>query len=330
MVWDDTFYGTVSPGNDRRNRVCSDSDGSTITIFSNKWNLDEEWFISENHYGTCETKVSRQFDTFLYPGDRCRGADVVGTCVFGTKMCNLYNRCDGVTAYGYCKNTLQCNIGAYCNEDGLCLDKNEIGEQCTTHDSCVDIAMWFYNTPEQTYGICVQTVSQDERELANPEYNDEPVAQADMERLCTTGMVNSTTGRCASLLKSLNKGQVCTTSADCPTTDDNVFAKWKWGYNSNGDKYWDIEAGDVEWVNAKNLFSDYNGECGKSSGSWSSYKCAQIKAQYYVELLNNPTCLKQNYAQHPAFWEYQRYWSAWSVAYYSFIAFVFTIIFLME
>lgn len=58
-----------------------------------------------------------------------------------------------------------------------------------------------------------------------PEFNDQPVAQVDMERLCRTGMVNTTTGRCASLLKSTNKGQVCNTDDDCPTNDDNVKAK---------------------------------------------------------------------------------------------------------
>jgi hypothetical protein len=50
--------------------------------------------------------------------------------------------------------------------------------------------------------------SRDERELVEPEYNDLPAAQEDMEKLCRSGMVNRTTGRCATKLKSTNKGGV--------------------------------------------------------------------------------------------------------------------------
>lgn len=55
--------------------------------------------------------------------------------------------------------------------------------------------MCYYNNPEQAFGICVAVVSKDERELVQPEYNDLPVLQADMEKLCRSGMVNRTTGR---------------------------------------------------------------------------------------------------------------------------------------
>lgn len=120
--------------------------------------------------------------------------------------------------------------------------------------------MCFYYTPQQTYGRCVQVGSRDERELARPEYNDLPVAQGDMERLCRTGMVNETTGRCASLLTSTNKGKTCTTNADCPTSDDNVFANCKCGYNSGGNMYCDIEADDSQWTKATRLFKAYFGE----------------------------------------------------------------------
>lgn len=157
-----------------------------------------------------------------------------------------------------------------------------------------------------------------------PEYNGAPVAQEDMEKLCRTGMVNATTGRWASKIKSKNKGKVCTTDADCPTTDSNVNAKCKCGFNTNGDKYWDIEAGDDEWVKATNLFNDYHllnldchtgegyGKCGQEDSIYSQYRCAEFKAKHYVELINNPKCLKETYKLNPFFWEYYMHWSAFS------------------
>lgn len=255
-----TTGASTSSGNDSRNKVCSIDDGSTITFKPNICGSGEECFISGNDYGTCETSIPRELDKFLYPGERCRGDEVFGTCMFGTKICNANNRCEGVTFYGECKSTLDCNNGAYCNEDGVCLEIVAESEQCTTHDSCDDNLMCFYYTPEQAYGRCTKVGSREERELVRPEYNDEPVAQANMERLCYTGMVNETTGRCASLLKSTNKGQTCTTDSDCPTSDDNIFAQCKCGYNTGGLKYCDIEADDDEWAEATQLFKNYFGD----------------------------------------------------------------------
>lgn len=117
--------------------------------------------------------------------------------------------------------------------------------------------------------------SRDERELVEPEYNDLPAAQEDMEKLCRSGMVNRTTGRCATKLKSTNKGGVWTTDANWPTSDSNVFAACKCGYNNAGNSYCDIEAGDDEWELATEIFQEYSilsldwhtsegyGQCGK-------------------------------------------------------------------
>ena len=309
-----------SSGNQIKNREWSITDDKSITIYSNACKEEEEWFMSDNWYGTCEPKVDRIFDYFLYPGYRCKGDEVLGVCRFGTKICNQNYRCEGIPLYGSCKRSGDCNFGSYCNEDGICLELNQAGERCTTHDSWVKNHLCFFETATQAFGTCVAVISRDERELVLPEHNDLPALQEDMEKLCRSGMVNRTTGRCASILKSKNKGKVCKTDADCPTTDENIKAQCKWGFNSDGNKYCDIEAGDEEWVTATRLFQEFHllnldwhttegfGEWGKQDSMMKQYKWAEFKAKYYVELLNNPQWVKDNYEFSPLFWEYHLYW----------------------
>jgi hypothetical protein len=311
-------------GNARRNRVCSYKVSSSITIKSNMCGIGEECFTHENWYGTCEPIVNSNYELILYPGYRCRGDEIEGVCSFGTKVCNIENRCEGHPAYGNCRRSGDCNFGHYCNEDGLCLQLNQGGEQCTTHDSCQKSYLCRYLVPTQTFGICTEVVSMDERELVLPEYNDLPVRQEDMEKLCRTGMVNRTTGRCASKLTSTKKGEECTTEVDCPTNDENVNSACKWGYTNDGKMYCDIEAGDDEWVSATEKFQDFYltnldchtgegfGQCGNAESKYKDYKWAEFKAKKYVELLNNPECLISTYKTNPYFWEYAQYWNAYT------------------
>lgn len=280
---------------------------------------EEEWFFNQNWQGTCETAIDRTSDLILYPGYRCRGDEVEGNWYFGTKIWNSNNRCEGYTGYSACRRSSDCNFGYYCSEDGIWLTLNENGESCTTHDSCTKNNLCYYESPTQTYGTCVKVNSRDERELVQPEHNGLPVNQEDMEKLWRTGMVNRTTGRCATKLQSKNKGQVCTTDADWPTTDSNINAACKCGYNADGNSYCDIEAGDTEWVEATTLFQDFYllnldchtaegfGNCGQAESVYFEYKCAEFKAKHYVELLNNPDWLKDNYDKNPYFWEYSEY-----------------------
>lgn len=116
--------------------MCSKSDGSLITIYPNICQPGDECFINENSHGTCEKAIDRSSDLLLYPGYRCRGDEVVGTCAFGTKICNNNDRCEGIPPYGSCKRSSDCNFGFYCNEAGICLEANLEGDQCTTHASC--------------------------------------------------------------------------------------------------------------------------------------------------------------------------------------------------
>ncbi|CAI2371396.1 unnamed protein product [Moneuplotes crassus] len=310
-------------GNTKRNRICSQKSSNDISISSNVCAEDESCFISQNWHGTCEPSVSPDFGIILYPGYRCRGSEVFGTCRFGTKVCNNEDRCEGYPSYHYCRRTSDCNFDHYCSHDGICLLLNENGESCSTHDSCEKNSMCHYTDPTDDFGTCVEVASKDERELVLPEYNKVPVRQDDMEKLCRTGMVNRTTGNCAIKLKSTNKGKECTTDNDCPTSDENVKAACKCGYSGDGKKYCDIEAGDTEWVDATNKFEEFFltnldchtgegfGRCGQKESQFMEYRCAEFKAKHYVELLNNPDCLKENYQNSPIFWEYSVYCSSW-------------------
>lgn len=76
------------------------------------------------------------------------------------------------------------------------------------------------------------------------------VYQQDFEKVCRSGYLNQTSGRCVNGLKSKNKGGVCMSDLDCPTTDPALFAKCKCGHTSKGTKYCDIEGGDDEWTEA--------------------------------------------------------------------------------
>jgi hypothetical protein len=315
-------------GNARRNRVCSTSNSTAVTVYPNMCGSEEECFINEDWSGTCEVEVDRNFDLILYPGYRWRGDEVFGTCFFGSKICNSNDRCEGFPAYSGCRRSSDCNFGNYCSEDGLWLPLNENLEQWTTHDSWEKNNFWFFHTPTDKFGTWVEIGSRDERELVLPQYNRKPVAQEDMEKLCRSGMVNRTTGRWATKLKSTRKGQIWITDADCPTSDPNVFAAWKCGFNSAGDNYCDIEAGDDEWEEATKKFQEYSllslgwhtaegyrewGQKDKNDNLSKEYKWAEYKAKNYVSLLNNPPCLQSTYKYNPHFWEYNLYWSAFTL-----------------
>ena len=280
--------------------------------------------MHQNWHGICEPEITTYFDLILYPGYRCRGDEVYGIWRFGTKICNKEDRCEGYQAYSRCKRTSDWNFGHYCNENGICLELNLEGELCATNDSCEKNYMCYYLNPTHDFGTWVKVASKDDREQVLPMYNGLPVKQEDMEKLWRSGVVNRTTGNWATKLKSKNKGKICSTETDCPTSDENVNSAWKWGYNENGNSYCDIEAGDKEWVDATSKFQEFFllnldchtgegfGECGNKDSTYKSYKWAEFKAKYYVELLNNPDCLKANYKNSPIFWEYSFYCFAWN------------------
>ena len=52
-------------------------------------------------------------------------------------------------------------------------------------------------------------------------------------------------------MQSKNKGQVCKTDNDCPSSRTGQYSNCRCGFNFNGSKYCDTEGGDNEWVLAR-------------------------------------------------------------------------------
>ncbi len=97
-----------------------------------------------------------------------------------------------------------------------------------------------------------------------------------------------------------------------------MFAKCKCGHNDKGKKYCDLEGGDVEWANVFDKFKVYferSKNCHNAEGfggcnnnlHYKAFKCAQIKAKLYVDLVDIPPCLKKLAKVHPHFFEYSKY-----------------------
>lgn len=139
-----------------------------------------------------------------------------------------------------------------------------------------------------------------------------------MRKLCRTGWLNETSGRCISGVKSKKKGQSCKTSLDCPTTDSEVFAKCLCGHGDKGLAYCDVEGGDDEWQSAFSKFKTYyenSLNCHAAEGFgpcngnqyYNDFKCAEMKAKLYVHLIDLPDCLRALMPQHPFFAEYYKY-----------------------
>jgi hypothetical protein len=107
--------------------------------------------------------------------------------------------------------------------------------------------------------------------------------------MCRDGRYNETSGRCAKLVKSKNKGRACKSDKDCPTTDPDAFAKCRCGFSTKGTKYCDIEGADDEWVNSVTSFQSYienTLDCHTAEGFgicnntavYKTYKCAELQA----------------------------------------------------
>ena len=149
----------------------------------------------------------------------------------------------------------------YCNEGGRCVKYKSVGERCSSNEACGKKAMCIFETTLSTYGTCQAILSMSDTSLILPMYKADMaesdsgvyVYQQDYEKVCRSTYVNKTSGRCVEGLKSKNKGGVCMSNLDCPTTDPAIFAKCVCGHTSKGTKYCDIEGGDDEWTEANDL-----------------------------------------------------------------------------
>ncbi len=73
-------------------------------------------------------------------------------------------------------------------------------------------------------GTCEKVLTKPLEDQVLPIYEKTKQIQIGMEKLCETGWFNRTSGRCQKGVKSTEKGRVCVSDLDCPTTDKQINA----------------------------------------------------------------------------------------------------------
>ncbi|CAI2371624.1 unnamed protein product [Moneuplotes crassus] len=297
--------------NQTREGVCAESTADTVVLNPSTCGDKEECFFSGNETGQCAPKIDRNFPSLYYPGYNCRYEKKPGICAFGGKYCNKYGMCEGGSLDDICQRHADCHYGFYCNPFGFCVPSKEEGEACTQNEECI-----------RGYGCfrkCIKYLSLETDEQVIPEFNRKVFSQLGNEKMCESGWYNRTTGRCFSGVKSLQKGKICSTDLDCPTTVEDIFAQCKCGFSVKGQKYCDIEGDDDEWQEVLEAFGKYAnttreschpaeglGECFFNN-DFKKWKCLELKARLYVYFIDQPDCYDDIKVQHPIFAEYLHY-----------------------
>lgn len=93
----------------------------------------------------------------------------------------------------------------YCNEGGRCVPEKKTGDRCSSHEECGRKGLCIFETTISTYGICMDMLSASSDKIVYPLYLTDMADttastfayQKDFEKVCRSGYVNTTTGRCA-------------------------------------------------------------------------------------------------------------------------------------
>lgn len=179
--------------------------------------------------------------------------------------------------------------------------------------------MWYFPETRSFYGTCIKVLSLDTDAPVLPKDVEE---QEGLEKLCKSGWYNRTTGKWFAGVKSTQKGKVCSTDLDCPTTVADIYARCKCGFSTKGQKFWDVEGDDDEWKDVKEKFLNYsktidNWHQAEGFGPWFfndqflKWKWAELKARLYVYFIDLPTCWDSIKFQHPIFAEWAYYCRSW-------------------
>jgi hypothetical protein len=120
----------------------------------------------------------------------------------------------------------------YCNEGGRCVKYKSLGERCSSNEACGRKALCIFETTLSTYGTCQEILSKSIDNLVLPMYKTDMaetdsnifVYQQDYEKVCRSGYLNTTSGRCVAGLKSKNKVRwlglylfICRVACACQT-----------------------------------------------------------------------------------------------------------------
>ena len=267
-------------------------------------------------------RIDRSFPSNYYPGYNCKYEKKPGICAYGGKYCNNRGVCEGGTLNDHCQRHSDCYFDYYCNQYGRCVPSRDENETCTINEACKRGYLCYFPETSSFYGKCTKIMSLETDTAVLPEYNRVVYEQEGMEKLCKSGWYNRTTGKCFAGVKSSQKGSVCSTDLDWPTTVADIFAQWKWGFGTKGQKYCDIEGDDDEWIDVRNKFTNYsdtfdNCHQAEGFGEWFyndhfvDWKCAELRARLYVYFIDLPDCWNDIKHQHPIFAEWAYYCRSW-------------------
>mmetsp|Transcript_13586 Transcript_13586/g.15755 ORF Transcript_13586/g.15755 Transcript_13586/m.15755 type:complete len:246 (-) Transcript_13586:123-860(-) len=243
-------------------------------------------------------KLTDKLPVYLYPGYYCSNYEGA-TCAFSDKICGKDGICVGVYKYGNCQRSADCYYGNFC-ESGKCVPELKSSQFCMSHEACGRQGYCLHSNADVNFGYCVQYASIE----SNSTYpilafkNGQYLYQENAEKVCKSGWLNKSTGKCAPALKSKNKGQPCNFDSDCPTSDSSVNASCKCSFS--GALICDISGGDSEWTDAFDKFqayiektkeyhsSEYMGSCMESQ-EYRDWFCAEFEAKHFTELQSKPS-----------------------------------------
>ncbi len=205
---------------------------------------------------------------------------------------------------------------------GKCTDFKKIGQSCFHRNECGRQATCFFNNARSIAGVCTEYMKIDSKSPINVKMmiDSYSVINEDSHLLCRSQYADPT-GNCSDGAISLNKGQPCDTSADCPSKDGSTTAKCSCGWNGSKTRYCDLLPGDDEWLEVRDLFVEYftaTRDTCNTDARWEpcaarsvyyKWMCAKLRAENYPLLVDEGTltCMDNLYAYLPIFSDIYEY-----------------------
>ncbi|CAI2365874.1 unnamed protein product [Moneuplotes crassus] len=338
----------------KNHKACSTVSGTSVTVNPEFCEDNKVChYNTEFSHSECMHKLSDpKAEMFLYPGYYCGYYQAnVGSvsfydkakCVFGEKVCGPtvsaaeFNKkedsfyvCQGKHTYDQCERHSDCYTygnkeydnergkfvykGNFC-DSGRCTPEVGIGHYCKAHEACGRDGFCLFPDATLDFGYCVEYGSV-ESNGAQVQANRSGafLYQQHSEKVCKSGFLDSTNGKCKNGPQSVNKGNTCSSDADCPNTDSTTSSC---KCSLDGNKYCDISGGDEEWTNVITKFHKYLnktpefhpsemwGPC-MDTPEYKDWYCAEFEAKHYVELLKKPDCFEKVMKYHHDYGEYYK------------------------
>ena len=289
----------------------------TIVVHvQNVCNKEEVCTVNSNLTGFC---IANQKDDIKirYPGESCDpDNDIFGSdCKFGPRHCDRERKlCKGQGVGNTCRSSSDCQNGLFCGL-GLCQKTRSVGDRCDTDADCGHTAFCYFSNLRNLHGVCTRYMGLKVGQKAAWKLSNGIWTHNDPHIFCETFYAD-VNGVCAEGFKSPNKGMLCEGNSDC---ENSIGEEFYCRCTYKGDeKYCDAGPEDDEWLEAREKFVKYlrgTQNCHAARGLddclrkdlFKDYKCAEIKAKYFVRLSDMPECLKSVKGGNSEFALYYKY-----------------------